>query len=213
VVIIFNLFATSFWQRIWLWLDQQDTYLFLKINNDWNNSFLDFVFPWWREANTWIPLYLFLIVFLWMNIGKKAVWWMAFAVITFAITDQLSAHLIKNIVLRLRPCQDNILAYHVRLLLNNCSGGYSFPSTHATNHFGFAVFIFITLKNIIGKWRYVFLIWAASIAYGQVYVGVHYPLDVFAGAVIGTFIGYLTSYIFIHIFGALQLFNPEPESV
>jgi len=213
VTMIVPFILISFWERLWIWLDRQDTYLFLKINNDWHNSFLDSVYPWWREANTWIPLYLFLIIFLGMNVGKKAGWWILFAVITVVLTDQISAHLIKNLVMRPRPCQDSVLAYHVRLLLSNCSGGFSFPSSHATNHFGFAVFIFLTLKNIIGRWRFAFLFWAASIAYGQVYVGVHYPLDVVCGSVLGIFIGFSTAYIFNHIFEELQLFHKQPKQI
>ncbi len=210
---ISNIFLITFWERIWWWLYKQDMYLFFKINNDWHNSFLDSVFPWWRDANTWIPLYLFLIIFLFINVGKKAGWWILFVIITVALTDQISSHLIKNLVMRSRPCADSILANHVRLLLNNCSGGYSFPSSHATNHFGFAVFIFITLKNIIGKWRYAFLVWAATISYGQVYVGVHYPIDVFCGAILGSIIGFIISYIFNRTFEKLQLFNPQSKNL
>jgi undecaprenyl-diphosphatase len=46
------------------------------------------------------------------------------------------------------------------------------------------------------KWGYVFFIWAATIAYGQVYVGVHYPLDILAGTGLGCLIGYLTGTYF-----------------
>ena len=73
-------------------------------------------------------------------------------------------------------------------------GGYSFTSSHATNHFGFAVYIYLTLGNIIGKWKYAFLVWAAVIAYGQVYVGVHTPLDIICGALLGVTIGFIIAY-------------------
>lgn len=177
-------------QKLAAWLSRMDTWLFLKINTEWNTPFLDTVFPWWREANAWIPLYLFLVVFAVLNFKKKALPWIGFVVLTLVLTDQLSSTLIKNWVARPRPCRDEFLAGQVRLILNNCSGGYSFPSSHATNHFGFAVFVFCTLGPILKKWAYVFLLWAASICYGQVYVGVHYPLDVFCGAVLGSLVGY-----------------------
>lgn len=92
---------------------------------------------------------------------------------------------------------------HVRLLLGHCSGGYSFTSSHATNHFGFAVYVSITLKPILKKWKYVFLIWAATISYAQVYVGVHYPLDILCGAILGTTIGIATAELFIQKAGQL----------
>ena len=46
------------------------------------------------------------------------------------------------------------------------------------------------------KWRWLLLLWAASIALGQVYVGVHYPLDIIAGAIIGSTLGYIGSIIY-----------------
>ena len=194
----------SLFQKMWLWLDHWDTYLFLKINTGWTNSFLDSIYPWWREANTWTPLYLFLGLFAMLNFKKQGWLWVLFLIITVTLTDQISSTLIKSWIQRPRPCRDEFLMSHVRLLLNNCSGGYSFTSSHATNHFGLAMFVFITSQYILKKWRYVFLLWAATICYGQVYVGVHYPLDVLCGAMMGSLIGYLTAQFFIKKFGLLS---------
>ena len=196
--------SLSFFQKLWSWLGHCDTWLFLKINTVWTHPFPDSVFPLWREANAWAPLYLFLVVFAIMNFKKKAIPWILFVVITLTLTDQISSTLIKNWVARPRPCRDEFLINQVRLLLNNCSGGYSFPSSHATNHFGFAVFVFITLQPIFKKWGYLFFVWAATICYGQVYVGVHYPLDVVCGAILGSGIGYLTATFFTKKIGTLN---------
>lgn len=187
---------TGFFENIWEWLRYADTQLFLKINTEWTNPLLDSIYPWYREANAWVPLYLFLIVFAIMNFKEKALPWILFAVLTATLTDQLSSSFIKNLVERPRPCREELLMGQVRLILNNCSGGYSFPSSHATNHFGFAMFLLLTLRPIMKKWGYVFFIWAATIAYGQVYVGVHYPLDVLAGTLLGCLIGYFTGTYF-----------------
>jgi len=187
---------TGFVENIWEWLRYADTQLLLKINTEWTNPLLDSIYPWYREANAWVPLYLFLIVFAIMNFKEKALPWILFAVLTATLTDQLSSSFIKNLVERPRPCREELLMGQVRLILNNCSGGYSFPSSHATNHFGFAMFLFLTLRPIMKKWGYLFFIWAATIAYGQVYVGVHYPLDILAGTGLGCLIGYLTGTYF-----------------
>jgi membrane-associated phospholipid phosphatase len=199
------LLAASFTEKLWSWLSQWDTWLFLKINTVWTSSFLDNVYPWWREANAWVPLYLFLVVFGVMNFGKKVWPWLLFAVITLTLTDQISSNLIKNLVERTRPCNETLLAGQMRLLLNHCSGGYSFTSSHATNHFGFAMFVFITLGQVLGRWRWMFLVWAMTIAYGQVYVGVHYPLDVLCGSLLGCFIGYFTARFFTRKFGFIHI--------
>jgi undecaprenyl-diphosphatase len=84
----------------------------------------------------------------------------------------------------------------VRLLLDHCSGGFSFTSSHAANHFGLAMFIFMTIQPLFKKYTWLFFIWAAVIAYAQVYVGVHYPLDIFVGALIGLFIGWFIGSVF-----------------
>jgi len=150
-----------------------------------------------------LPIYLFLMLFAVMNFPKKAFTWIIGAIITFAISDQLSGHLFKPLFARLRPCNDPEMFGIVRLLLPNCGSGFSFPSSHATNHFAFAVFIFITLGQILGKWKYAFIFWAASIAYAQIYVGVHYPIDVFCGTLLATAIGYTTATIYTKRVGTI----------
>ncbi len=182
-----------------------DQKLFLLLNRGLTNSFFDSVFPWYREGNTWIPLYLFLVVFAILNIKRKAFPFILFAVVTIVLTDQISSSLIKPFFERPRPCRDPELMNQIRMLLNGCSGGFSFTSSHATNHFGFAVYLFVTIGSLIGRWKYLLLFWAGTIAYGQVYVGVHYPLDIFCGALLGALIGWVTGYWFNRSAGKIDL--------
>ncbi|MEY2901476.1 MAG: hypothetical protein RLY89_582, partial [Bacteroidota bacterium] len=97
----------------------------------------------------------------------------------------------------------------VRLLLPNCGSGYSFTSSHATNHFAFAVFIFITMGQVLGKWKWAFLFWAGSVAYAQVYVGVHYPIDVLVGGLLGTLIGFISANLFQQRFPTWHIENTK----
>lgn len=173
-----------------------DKAVFHKINTEWTNAFFDHNLPWWRESTTWYPLYLFLFLFIMINFGWRAWPWILFLIINVTITDQLSSSVIKYWVARPRPCRDEEMVGYVRMLLHHCSGGYSFPSSHATNHFGAAIFLFFTLRQYLGKWSYLFLFWAGSVSYAQVYVGVHYPLDVLGGALTGSIIGYVLALIF-----------------
>jgi undecaprenyl-diphosphatase len=188
--------ADGFLDKLKLW----DTWLFLKINNTWTNSFLDNVFPWWRDAVTWVPLYLFLLVFILLNFRWKAWPWIVTVILTVVITDQ-GSNIIKDLVARPRPCSDDVLAPYVHLLLNRCPGSYSFTSNHAANHFGAAFLLYFTLKPYIKKWAYLFFVWAATIAYGQVYVGVHYPLDIIGGTAFGALAGMFTGFIFNNYIG------------
>jgi undecaprenyl-diphosphatase len=112
---------------------------------------------------------------------------------------------LKEAVHRPRPCQDVAFMNYVRLLLKQCSGSYSFVSNHAANHFGMATFAFLTFRGIFKHWMYLAFLWAFFIAYAQVYVGVHYPLDVLGGAVLGLIVGSVTASIFDKKWGALKL--------
>jgi undecaprenyl-diphosphatase len=77
----------------------------------------------------------------------------------------------------------------------------SFTSSHAANHFGMAMFIYTTFKTRFPKWPALFFVWAFLISFAQVYVGVHYPLDITAGALIGILIGYLSGRSFNRTYG------------
>ena len=111
-----------------------------------------------------------------------------FNILLIFVSDQISSHVIKPFVGRLRPCNEILIKDYVRLLAN-CSSGFSFPSSHATNHFALAFFL-IVLFNKRYKWVFpVLFFWAFAISYSQVYVGVHYPLDILTGGFLGTIIG------------------------
>lgn len=174
------------------WLIQKDKALFLFFNKQHTNSFFDWLMPVLRESKTWIPLYILILAFAAFKLKKKVWIWVLGAATTILLSDQISSHIFKPLFARQRPCADVDFAPQVRLLLDHCSGGFSFTSSHACNHFAIALFIITTLKLYLKNWKYAFIFWAAIICYAQVYVGVHYPLDVLCGAGLGTLIGKLT---------------------
>jgi membrane-associated phospholipid phosphatase len=177
-------------------LIEYDKALMVRINNEWHHPVLDILFQHIRETYFWMPVYLFFIVFAALNFGKRGWLWILAAVLTIAITDQVSSNLIKNNIMRLRPCRDPEIADQIRFFIKYCPRSSSFTSSHATNHFGFASFIVLTLRNFTGPWINILILFAATVSYAQVYVGVHYPLDVCCGAIIGSSIGYGMSIIF-----------------
>jgi membrane-associated phospholipid phosphatase len=177
-----------------------DQFIFYKINTGLANRFFDELMPLLRNPPTWIPFYVFFAVFLIYNFKRKGLYIIAFAIIAIIMSDQLSSSVIKPIVHRLRPCNDPHMVGYVRLVLKNCGAGFSFPSSHAVNHFTFALYIISIFPRQI-KWvRPTMLVWASLVAFAQVYVGVHYPLDVLIGAIIGGLIGYLIATICKGIF-------------
>ena len=180
-----------------------DQWLFIKINNGNSSPWADQLMLFFRNPYFWLPLYFFLAVLALINFGKKAAWWLIAGGTTAAITDTISSHIIKPLVGRPRPCGDVDFSSHVRLLASYCGGNGSFTSSHAANHFGLAMFFFITLQQFKGLWQYLFFLWAFFICYAQVYVGVHYPSDIIGGALLGCFTGWLTGKFFNKKLGPL----------
>jgi membrane-associated phospholipid phosphatase len=173
------------------YLKELDTQLFFFVNQQLANVVLDWLCPLLRNKFTWIPFYIAAAVFLFIKYKIKALWFIAAAAVTVLLTDQLSASLIKPFFERLRPCNEPAISAQVRLLVK-CGRGFSFVSSHAANHFGIAALFAVYFKN---KYLYILLFaWASSIAFSQVYVGVHYPFDVLIGSVLGAAIGCLAAY-------------------
>jgi undecaprenyl-diphosphatase len=169
-------------------LVQFDRDLFFAINHGLSNSFFDWLMPILRDRYTWVLLYLFIIVFSIKNYGKQGFIMLLFLAMTFGISDFLSSSVIKPNVQRLRPCNETEIKTNVNNLVD-CGTGYSFPSSHATNHFGIAVFLIMMFYH---KWKIILpigILWAASISFAQIYVGVHYPIDILTGSLLGSSIG------------------------
>ena len=180
-----------------------DQVLFHFINHDLANPVFDVICPIWRDKRTWIPFYVIMFFLFWKLYQRKALGLTLSAVLTIVFSDQISSSLIKPFFHRLRPCNNPNLASSARLLLHDCGVGYSFVSSHAANHFAIATFIwfFIPVNKKKASALILFL-WASSIALSQVYVGVHYPADILAGALLGIAIGTITGYAtrkFLHL--------------
>lgn len=194
--------------NLWLQLEKLDQWLFIKINSGSANPFFDSLMPFMRYPLNWAPLYLFFGAFALLNYKGKGAWWILFFICTIALTDMTGNHFFKQNFERIRPCGDPDFFYNVRLLVNHCSTGYSFISNHAANHFGLAAFFFLTTKPLLKRWAWIAFAWAALIAYAQVYVGIHYPFDVMAGALLGLLLGTLTGTIFNKRYG-FAIFEPQ----
>jgi membrane-associated phospholipid phosphatase len=197
------LISVSFLQA----LDQWDKWLFVQLNSRFTNPFFDAVLPYFRDSVFWVPLYLFILVFIALNYGRRGMWWSIGFLCTIAIADMVGTRVFKEGFERLRPCQDPDFYPYVRLLVKRCSGGYSFVSNHAANHFGMAMYVSLTFYPVFGRSIYISYLWAFFIAYAQVYVGVHYPLDVLGGAALGTLAGLLTAWVVNNKVGSFTAVN------
>ncbi|HQW83201.1 MAG TPA: phosphatase PAP2 family protein [Ferruginibacter sp.] len=178
-----------------------DKYLFKVINHQWSNSFFDWLMPFLRNSTMWVPLYLFMILLISINFKKTGWWWVVFAAGTVILSDFVSSKIIKENIIRLRPCNDLSIADWVHVLVGYRPQSSSFTSSHAANHFSIATFLYISLSKQFKNWPFLFFLWAFSISYAQMYVGVHYPIDIFCGGLIGILIGYLSGKSFNKNYG------------
>jgi membrane-associated phospholipid phosphatase len=163
---------------------QIDHFFFHYLNGVWRASFLDTCLPYCRDAKTWLPLYLFILYYTFKNYQKFFIQILLVVGLSVALSDSVSSHIIKPLVHRLRPCNEPYLQGEVVNLIP-CGSGFSFTSSHAANHFALAMIFSLLIfpKNKLAQ--YVFFAWASLVAYSQVYVGVHYPIDVLSGALLG----------------------------
>ncbi len=177
------------------WLEAIDKDLFLFINREAAVPQLDGFFKMLRNANTWILLYAGLLYWIIVKARPYAIPFILLTLVTFALTDHISAAVLKPWFGRIRPCYNEEFDGLIRNLVG-CGGQYSMPSTHATNHFGLATFWFLSISYMRGNKWYWLWIWAFAIGYAQVYVGKHYPFDIVAGAILGIFIAVLMYFLF-----------------
>jgi len=166
--------------------EQIDQQIFIFINSH-NSPFWDNTMYFLSMKLVWAPMYLAILIYLGGKYKRKFILIFLFIIIAVILADQISV-LIKNSVDRLRPCHEPALQDLVHLVNGKCGSIYGFVSSHAANSFNVA---FLSLMSIKKRWYTVsILIWAGLISYSRIYLGVHYPGDVFFGAILGSMIGW-----------------------
>lgn len=162
-----------------------DTDLFLSLNS-FHNSFLDSIMKFASAKFTWVPLYMTVLFFIFKKYKIKIGFLIFFLIIiSITLADQTSVHLFKNVFQRLRPCFNPEIK-NIVYTISLPGGKYGFVSSHAANSFAFAIFSLLVIKN--KNYTILILLWAFLVSYSRIYLGVHYPLDIIGGAILGSFI-------------------------
>nr|WP_320020981.1 phosphatase PAP2 family protein [uncultured Draconibacterium sp.] len=161
----------------------KDVFLFF---NGFHSDFWDTIMIMITRQETWIPFFASILFFIVKDYKSKALLIVIALVILIAATDQFS-NVLKYSVQRLRPTHDPAISHLVHIFFKK-GGKFGFVSAHAANSVAILVFTSRIFKN--RAYYFLMLTWVLLFCYSRIYVGVHYPLDLICGGLVGWFMGW-----------------------
>lgn len=166
---------------------QYDKELFQFLNGLGNESW-DTFWLYVTQQFSWIPLFAVMLFLVMKAYGwKKGLAVMVIVALLITFSDQF-VNFLKDYFARVRPNNDPTINTVIRILKRPRS--YSFVSGHSTTSFAVTTFMILLLRKHF-KYIYFLVLWPLLFAYSRIYIGVHYPIDIFIGMLIGMGIGYL----------------------
>lgn len=161
----------------------KDLFLFL---NGFHSDFWDTIMLLVTRQETWFPFFICILYYIIKNYRSKALIIIISLALVILAADQLSV-LMKDTIQRLRPVHDPAIAHLVHNVLGK-GGFFSFVSSHAAN--SVAILVFTTRIFKSRSYSLLMLAWVLLFCYSRIYSGVHYPLDLVGGALLGWLIGW-----------------------
>jgi undecaprenyl-diphosphatase len=169
-------------------LIELDTQLFLFLNG-LHSPFWDTLMWVISDKEFWYPFYGILILAMVWRYKWNAVAILIFIALLITLSDQISVKGFKEVFERLRPSHNPEIKHLIHTVKGYRGGQFGFVSSHAANTFAMAFFTSRLFRNRYYSWF--FFIWAAVVSYSRIYLGVHYPLDIIGGALLGVLLGFL----------------------
>jgi len=172
-----------------------DQHLFLLLNQHhapWLDEVMFYLSTKWLA----IPLYA-VAAFIIYKKQPIHFWWILLSfLVLIVLSDQISGA-VKHTIQRLRPCHQSDLQAYIHLVKNHCGGKFGFYSSHASNTAAFVVLFSAISKNI--KFSAFLVVWCALVGISRIYLAAHFPLDILAGWLAGSFLA-ATIYYFLQRF-------------
>lgn len=187
---------------------QTDQELLLFFNG-LHSPFGDVLMYWMTHLSFWLPFLVVLLWVLWKHYRKQFPLIAAAFLLSILLSDQTSV-LIKNKVERYRPSHTAEIQDYLHLHQSKNGeiyrgGKYGFVSSHAANSFCVMVLCLYFFKPIKRRIVWIFPAWAILFCYTRIYLGVHYPLDIVCGALLGTSYGLLILYLYRFVVGKMKV--------
>jgi len=188
----------------WLLEWDRETFIFLNgLGIEQYDSFWSIV----TKITTWIPLFLIFGLLIFRNYAKKEALFTILTILIMVFFVTTLTDLTKEVVARLRPNNDENLNTVIRILRSPT--GYSFFSGHSSSSFAITTIMFLFLRKHL-RWALLFYIWPLLFASSRIYVGVHFPIDLIVGALVGMLSAWLF-YRLYHIIITPYLALDRPE--
>lgn len=159
-----------------------DTRLFLFLNG-LHSSYFDALMFAISKMWVWIPLYISVIFIVVKHYRKNSIFVLGALILCVVLADQISSGLIKEWVQRPRPSREDSLTPFIHLVNGYKGGRFGFVSSHAANTFGFALLTSVLFRR--ANYSFLIIAWSLIVSYSRIYLGVHYPLDILGGFMVG----------------------------
>ena len=196
-------------------LIQLDKTLLLALNGS-HSLFLDGLAQVLTTAATWIPLYVSLLYLVIKNNEnvQQIMLVVAGAAACVVLAGTVDDVLVKPWVARWRPTHDPEIGALIDVVNGYRGGNYGFFSAHAANTFSIAVFFCCVVRSkLLGA---TLVLWSLVNCWTRIYLGVHYPGDIFFGLLWGGFVGGGLSWLYFwlrrRLFGAPRYISTQFSS-